>query len=82
MSFDMVICYDKCVGYHTQIVAAALHVKKGTSDTALCLGQLCHPYRSIALRSLLFHWQIDVVDKCLWSRLAATATCNAASLYV
>ena len=62
------------------IVAAALRVKTGTSETALFLGQLCQPFiqrtqiNCIQVSGSLK--QMDIVDKCLWRtirfRLAAT----------
>ena len=52
-----------------QIVAAALHVKNGISETALYLGQFCQPFiqrtqiNCVQVTGSLR--QMDVADKCL-----------------
>ena len=55
-----------------QIVAAALHVKNGFM-TAL---PTIHTENTdqLHLGLCFFYWQMDIADKCLWSRLAVTGT--------
>ena len=73
MVFSLVIWYDKC-GTIPYIVAAALRVKYGPSETALNLGQFCQPFiqrtqiNCIQVSGSLR--QMDVVaHKCPWSTI-------------
>ena len=47
-----------------QIVAAALHVKNGVSQTALYLGQLCQPFIQNTDQLRLGHWLIEADGRC------------------
>ena len=47
-----------------QIVAAALHVKNGVSQTALYLGQLCQPFIQNTDQLRSGHWLIEADGRC------------------
>ena len=47
-----------------QIVAAALHVKNGISETALYLGQFCQPFIRRTQQLHSGHWLIEADGHC------------------
>ena len=47
-----------------QIVAAALHVKNGTPENALYLGQLCQPFIQSTDQLRSGHWLIEADGRC------------------
>ena len=47
-----------------KIVAAALHVKNGTPENALYLGQLCQPFIQSTDQLRSGHWLIEADGRC------------------